>query len=60
MSDSAHIHVSGFAKLPRDLTEAELDGAPVLDSVDELLIEDLTDQEADAFYAALDAWAVSS
>ena len=55
MSDSAHTHDSGFAKLPRDLTEAELDDAPVLDSVDVLLIEDLTDQEAVAFFAALDA-----
>ena len=41
--------------LPRDLTEAELEHAPVLESVDELLIDDLTDVEADAFYAALDA-----
>ena len=54
MSDSAHAHISGFANLPRDLTEAELDNAPVLDSVDKLLVEDLTDQEADAFFAALD------
>lgn len=56
MSDSAqHSHPSGFDGLPRDLTEHELDSAPVLDSVDDLLIEDLTDEEADAFFAALGA-----
>ena len=56
MSDSAqHSHPSGFDGLPRDLTEAELDNAPVLISLEELVIEDLTDEEADAFFAALDA-----
>jgi hypothetical protein len=47
--------VNGFEALPRDLTDAELDGAPVIETVDDLLIEGLTDEEADAFYSALDA-----
>ena len=56
MSDAAQpAETTGFAGLPRDLTEAELEHAPVLESVDELLSEDLTDVEADAFYVALDA-----
>lgn len=46
---------TGSVGLPRDLTEDELEHAPVLESVDDLLIDDLTDVEADAFYAALDA-----
>ncbi|MCC6224790.1 MAG: hypothetical protein IT195_00110 [Microthrixaceae bacterium] len=53
MSDAAQPREP--AGLPRDLTEAELEHAPVLESVDDLLIENLTDVEADAFYAALDA-----
>ncbi len=32
-----------------------LDGAPTIASIDDLLIEGLSDEEADAFYAALDA-----
>lgn len=56
MSDSMQHSVPfGFDGLPRDLTDAELDQAPTLDSLDALLIEDLTDEEADAFYSALDA-----
>ncbi|MBS1836694.1 MAG: hypothetical protein JST64_03255 [Actinobacteria bacterium] len=55
MSDPARHDETGLDRLPRDLTELELDRAPVLTSVDELLIEDLTAEEADAFYAALDA-----
>lgn len=45
----------GTALLPADLSEAQLDAAPVLASVDALLIEDLTDDEDDAFAAALDS-----
>jgi hypothetical protein len=45
----------GTALLPADLTEAQLDAAPVLTSVDVLLIEDLTDDEDDAFASALDS-----
>ncbi len=56
MSDAAQpAEPTGSAGLPRDLTEDELEDATVLESVDDLLIEDLTDVEADAFYAALDA-----
>ncbi|MGH9268507.1 MAG: hypothetical protein ACRD0D_10055 [Acidimicrobiales bacterium] len=43
----------GTALLPADLSEALLDAAPVLTSVDALLIEDLTDDEDDAFATAL-------
>jgi hypothetical protein len=39
----------GTALLPSDLTEAQLDAAPVPSSVDTLLIKDLTDDEDDAF-----------
>ena len=43
----------GADLLPRDLTEAELVAAPVLVSLDALLIDELTDDEDDAFAAAL-------
>ncbi len=56
MSDAAQPHEpTGPAGLPRDLTDEELEQAPALESVDDLLIEDLTDEEADAFFAALDS-----
>ena len=56
MSDAAHpFHPSGTDGLPRDLTEDELANAPILMSIDDLLIDDLTDDESDAFCAALDA-----
>lgn len=45
----------GTSLLPRDLTEDQLAAAPVLASVDMLLIEDLLDDEDDAFAAALGA-----
>jgi len=44
----------GTLLLARDLTDAQLAAAPVLVSVDGLLIEDLSDDEDDAFAAALD------
>jgi hypothetical protein len=47
-SDNPH----GLDLLPRDLTADELASAPVLDSLDELLL-DLTDDEDEAFAAAL-------
>lgn len=47
-SESQH----GLDLLPRDLTTDELAAAPVLDSLDALLL-DLTDDEDDAFAAAL-------
>lgn len=56
MNDSVqHSQGTGFAGFPSDLTEDQLERAPVLESVDALLIDDLTDEEADAFYAALDS-----
>jgi hypothetical protein len=44
----------GTLQLPRDLTEDQLDAAPVLASIDTLLIEELSEDEDDAFAAALD------
>lgn len=58
MTDAArHSHgtAQGTALLPADLTEDQLASAPVLPSLDALLIDDLTDDEDDAFAAALDA-----
>lgn len=43
----------GTSLLARDLTEEELAAAPVLASVDDLVIEGLTDDEHDSFVAAL-------
>jgi hypothetical protein len=43
----------GSTLLPRDLTADELAGAPVLPSADVLVIEDLTDDEDEAFASAL-------
>jgi hypothetical protein len=47
--------IRGVSSLPRDLTDEELDAAPVLLSLDALLIEDLSDQEAGAFLALFEA-----
>jgi len=41
--------------LARDLTEEELVAAPVLASAGDVAIEDLSDEEYDAFVAALSA-----
>jgi hypothetical protein len=43
----------GADLLPRDLTDEELAAAPVLASLDALLIDELTDDEDDVFAAAL-------
>ena len=43
----------GTSQLPRDLTADELAAAPVLATVDVLLIDDLSDDEDNAFAAAL-------
>jgi hypothetical protein len=43
----------GTSLLPRDLTDDELAAAPVLASLDALLIDELTVEEDDAFAAAL-------
>ena len=57
MSDAAHMRDSsphGTDLLPGDLTEDQLAAAPILGSVDALLIEELSEDEDDAFAAALD------
>lgn len=43
----------GTSLLPADLTPEQIAAAPVIEDVDTLLIEDLTDHEADAFFGAL-------
>lgn len=43
----------GLALLPSDLTEGQLLAAPVMVSIDALLIEDLDEDEDEAFAAAL-------
>ena len=58
MSDAAQplgTVAHGTDLLPADLTEEQLDAAPVLASVESLLIENLTDSEVDDFAAALEA-----
>jgi len=45
----------GTSLLPADLTDDQLDAAPVLDSIDFLLVEDLSEDEDDAFAAALES-----
>lgn len=57
MSDGAqHEKASkGLSLLPRDLTPEEIANAPVLESLDDLLIEDLTDEEYQASLDALDS-----
>lgn len=63
MSDAAH-HRDGAPRgtslLPVDLTEDQLASAPVMASVDALVIDELTDEEDDAFAAALNAGGSSS
>jgi len=58
VSDAAHRPDDaprGTSLLPSDLTDDQLAAAPVLASIDTLLIEDLLDDKDDAFAAALDA-----
>ncbi len=45
----------GIALLPSDLTEDQLAAAPVLTSIDTLLIEELSVDEDEAFATALDS-----
>lgn len=57
MSDAAHRQDEGphgTELLPGDLTEEQLVAAPVLGSIDTLLIEELSEDEDDAFAAAVD------
>jgi hypothetical protein len=51
LDDAPH----GTAPLPSDLTEDQLAAAPVLTSIDTLLIEELSEDEDDAFATALDS-----
>lgn len=56
VSDAAHRHEEapqGTGLLPRDLDDVQLAAAPVLGSVDALLIDDLSVEEDDAFFAAI-------
>ena len=43
----------GLSTLPRDLTEEELRHAPVLASADLLVMDDLTEEEFEAFDQAI-------
>ncbi|MFN3220025.1 MAG: hypothetical protein ACE367_26335 [Acidimicrobiales bacterium] len=58
MSDGAAHHRDEASRstglLPADLTPDQLASAPVMASLDTVLIEDLTDDEDDAFAAALE------
>ena len=45
----------GTALLARDLTPAELRSAPMLASIEALVIDELSAEEDDAFAAALDS-----
>ena len=56
VSDAAHKRdkvTQGTGLLPLDLNEEQLDATPVLGSADLLVIQGLTDDEDDAFAAAL-------
>ncbi len=44
---------NGTSHFPPDLTPDEIAAAPVVEGVESLLVEDLTDDEADAFFEAL-------
>jgi hypothetical protein len=54
-ADSQHESSHGTALLPSDLTDEQLANAPVLASIDTLLIEELSEDEDEAFAAALDS-----
>lgn len=56
MSEAARTHhpsPPGTGLLPKRLSEAEIDDAPVLASLDDLVIEDLGDDEYRRFLDAL-------
>lgn len=52
-SDQGVLRPSGTSLLPRDLTEEDFAAAPVHESLDDLLIEDLTDDEDESFIEAI-------
>ena len=45
----------GTSLLPADLSDDQLDATPVLESIDDLLIDELSEDEDDAFAAALES-----
>jgi hypothetical protein len=51
--DSNDAAPRGATLLPRDLTPAQLESAPLLASADSLVIDELTDREYEDFLAAL-------
>lgn len=56
MSDAATHDLDGphgTGLFPRDLTDAEFAALPVLESLEQLEIEDLTDDEYEKFVAAI-------
>lgn len=56
MSDAVgdnHDRPHGTSLLPRDLTDDEFAALPVLESLEQLEIEDLTDVEYEKFIAAI-------
>lgn len=56
VSDAAthgHDGPHGTSLLPRDLTDDEFAALPILESLDQLEIEDLTDDEYEKFIAAI-------
>jgi hypothetical protein len=54
-ADRQHDTQDGTARLPSDLTDEQLAAAPVLASIDALLIEELSEDEDEAFAGALDS-----
>ena len=54
-ADSQRESPFGTSRLPSDLTDKQLAAAPALTSVDTLLIEELSEDEDEAFAAALDS-----
>jgi len=54
-ADRQHETAPGIAVLPSDLTDEQLAAAPVLVSIDTLVIEELSEDEDEAFAAALDS-----
>jgi hypothetical protein len=54
-ADRQHDAPRGTALLPSDLTDEQLAAAPVLASIDALPSEELSEDEDEAFAAALDS-----
>lgn len=52
-ASSDHDGPHGTGLLPRDLTDEEFAALPILESLEQLEIEDLTDDEYEKFVAAI-------